>query len=245
MGAPADRVMARALWWLCLVVAPAVLIGLELFHPANFTQNPGMYAYLSHAGHREPGFQALGYFGPHWWFALHVVQTPMVCLVAIGLWRLLASVSAADGAVALVASWLARVSIFAFVVFYSVLDSVGGIGLGRSIVVLQDMVADGKLDPRQAEGAVALLNAMWTDPLIGGVGSLISLGGSYAVLSAAVLIVVALAAARRIHWLPAVLLIAFGYQLQVSHAAPHGPIAFALLIAAALVMSWQQRNQPA
>ena len=43
----------KGLWWLCLVVAPAVLVGIELFHPAGFTMtaghphNPGMYEYLS------------------------------------------------------------------------------------------------------------------------------------------------------------------------------------------------------
>jgi hypothetical protein len=238
--APADRFMERVLWWLCLAVAPAVLIVLELFHPANFTSDPGMYAYLSHAEHDSPGHHALDYFGPRWWFLLHMIQTPMVVLVAIGLWRLLAPVGSADGPAAIVAAWLARLAIFAFLVFYTVLDAVGGIGLGRSIVVLQGMVADGTLEPAQAAGAIALLNRMWVDPLVGGVGSLVSLGGSYAVLAGAVLIVAALVPARRIHWLPAVLLIAFGYVLQISHAAPTGPIAFALLIAAAGVMRWQR-----
>ena len=241
---PADRFMARALWWLCLGVAPAVLIALELFHPANFTKDPGMYAYLSHPEHHSSDHYALGYFGPDWWFALHMIQTPMVGLVAIGLWRLLAPVGAADGPLAMAAAWLGRVSVFVFLVFYTVLDAIGGIGLGRSIVVLQGMIADGTLKEVQGEGAIALLNRMWIDPKVGGVGSLISLGGSYAVLVATVLIVAALLPARRIHWLPAILLIAFGYQLQESHAAPHGPIAFALLIAAAVVMAWQQRKQP-
>jgi hypothetical protein len=238
---PADRFMARALWWLSLVVAPLVLIALELFHPANFTKDPGMYAYLSHPEHYSPDHYALGYFGPDWWFALHMIQTPMVCLVAIGLWRLLAPVGAADGPLAMAAAWLARVAVFVFLVFYTVLDAIGGIGLGRSIVVLQDM----KLKPEQADGAIALLNRMWVDEKVGGVGSFISLGGSYAILVATVLAVAALLPARRIHWLPALLLVAFGYQLQESHAAPHGPIAFALLIAAALVMAWQRRKQPA
>ena len=69
-----------------------MLIALELFHPANFTEKPGMYAYLSHPEQHSADHYALGYFGPHWWFALHMTQTPMVGLVAIGLWRLLAPV---------------------------------------------------------------------------------------------------------------------------------------------------------
>ena len=103
-----------------------MLITLELFHPANFTRDPGMSAYLSHPEHYSPHHFALGYFRPDWWFALHMIQTPMVCLVAIRLWRLLAPVGAADGPLATAAAWLARVSVFAFL----------------SIVVLQGMIAD-------------------------------------------------------------------------------------------------------
>lgn len=240
--AAADRIMANLLWWLCLIVAPAILIGLELFHPANFTADPGMYAYLSQSEHHESRFRALDYFGPHWWFVLHAVQTPMVCLVSIGLWQLLRPVGAADGIAAMVAAWLARLAVFVFLVCYTVLDAVGGIGLGRSIVVLQGLLADGKLAPAQLDGAVLLLNTMWTDRFLGGVGSVVSLGGSFAVLFAAILIALALLLARRLHWLPAILLVAFGWQLWIAHASPHGPIAFALLIAASGVMRWQQRR---
>src|SRR3569833_1800437 len=241
---PADRFMARALWWLSLAVEPAILITLELFHPANFTEKPGMYDYLSHPEHYMPDHYALGYFGPDWWFTLFLFLLLLVCLVVFGLWRLLAPVGAADGPLAMTAAWLGRVSVFVFLVFYTVLDAIGGIGLGRSIVVLQGMIADKAITKEQADGAIALLNAMWVDPKVGGVGSFISLTGSYSILAATVLAVVALLPARRVHWVPALLLIAFGYQLQDSHAAPHGPIAFALLILAALVMAWQGRKQP-
>ena len=47
----ADRVIKQVLWWICLLIAPLVLITIELFHPANFTASPGMYQFLSHAGH--------------------------------------------------------------------------------------------------------------------------------------------------------------------------------------------------
>ena len=60
--------MTRVLWGLCLVVAPAVLIVIELFHPAGFTADPGMHHYLSHPQPQQPQHQALGYFGPSWWF---------------------------------------------------------------------------------------------------------------------------------------------------------------------------------
>jgi hypothetical protein len=35
-----------------------------------------------------------------------------------------------------------------------------------------------------------------------------------------------------------VLLVGFGWELQTSHASPHGPIAFALLIVAGVWLWW-------
>jgi hypothetical protein len=240
----ADSAIKRALWWLCLVVAPAILIGLELFHPANFTASPGMYQFLSHAEHHDPQFKALGYFGPHWWFYLHMVQTPLVGLVALGLWLTVAPIGGGDRGAAIACAWLARLSIFIFVVYYTVLDAVAGIGLGRYITTTQALVADGKLSPTQLDGAVLLLNTVWLDPFIGGVGSFVSLTGSYAALSAAVFIAAALLLSGRAGWVSAVLLVGFGWELQTAHAAPHGPIAFALLILAAGSMWFRSRRRP-
>jgi hypothetical protein len=60
--------------WLCLLVAPVVLVVLELFHPAGFTATPGMYQYLSQPEPYNPTYKALAYFGPNWWFALHMIR---------------------------------------------------------------------------------------------------------------------------------------------------------------------------
>ena len=68
-----DEGVGKVLWWFGLVVAPAALIGIELFHPAHFTSppGPGMYQYLSKPEPYNPGFVALSYPGPDWWFLLH------------------------------------------------------------------------------------------------------------------------------------------------------------------------------
>jgi hypothetical protein len=239
----ADSVIKRGLWWICLLVAPLILVALELFHPANFTASPGMYEFLSHAEHHEPQFKALGYFGPTWWFHLHMVQTPLVGLVAVGLWMLVGPVSRADGTPALVCAWLARVAIFVMAVYFTVLDGIGGISLGRTIVVVQCLVADGKLSPAQLDAVALVLNTMWVDPLVGGLGSFVSLTASWAALAASALIAAALLLSRRAGWLSAVLLLAFGWELQTAHAAPHGPIAFSLLILATLSIWWFQRRR--
>lgn len=237
----ADDAAMQVLWWICLGAAPAVLLSIELFHPAGFTAHPGMYAFLSQPQH-ERQFHALDYFGPHWWLTLHMIQTPLVGLVAVGLWLMVQPVGRNDGAAAAICAWLARVTIFVFLIYFTVLDAIGGIGLGRTILKVQELATGGGLTAAQFDGVVVLLNTMWVDPLIGGVGSFVSLTGSWAAFAAAVLIAAALLLSRRADGLGAVLLVAFGWELQTAHASPHGPIAFTLLIVAAGWTWWSHRS---
>lgn len=203
-----------------------------------------MYAYLSRPERYQPQFHALEYFGPRWWFTLHMIQTPMVGLVAVGLWLLVDPVDHVKGAAALGLAWLSRVATFVFLIYYTSLDAIGGFGLGRAILDLQALAAAGRLSPDQVKGAITLLDAFWTDPLVGGVGSLVSETGSWAVFAAALLAALALLVSRLAPWPALVLLVAFGWELQVSHTMPHGPIAFALLIAAAGWIWWDRRRRP-
>lgn len=237
--------MKRVLWWVSLLFAPAVLIGLELFHPADFTAHPGMYRYLSQAEpHSAAHHQALDYFGPRWWLVLHMIQTPMVGLVAVGLLLMVDGIGDQDGAAAVAAAWLARAAIFVMVIYFTVLDAIGGIGLGRTILTVQNLVAAGKLSPPQVEGVELLLNTLWVDPLVGGVGSFVSETASWAAFAASVFIAAALLLSRRAGWANMAVLVAFGWQLQTAHAASHGPIAFALLIVAAAWL-WFSRTRRA
>jgi hypothetical protein len=235
------------LWWLCLVGAPAVLVSIELFHPANFTRThthpdaPGMYDYLSKAEPYNAAFGALAYPGPDWWFTLHMIQTPMVALVAVGLWLLAARVADADGVPALALAWLARVATFVFVIYYTALDSIGGFGLGRTIIITKTLGERGAINPDQLKAVEQVLDATWVDPWVGGVGSFISLTGSWAIFAASLLLALALLLAKKAPWPALILLVAFGWELQVSHTMPHGPIAFGLLIVAALWMWWAER----
>jgi hypothetical protein len=97
----------------------------------------------------------------------------------------------------------------------------------------QSLAAAGKLSPQQVEGATLLLNTLWVDPLVGGVGSFVSETASWAAFAASLFIAAALLLSRRAGWANMAVLVAFGWELQTDHAAPHGPIAFALLIVAA------------
>lgn len=230
------------LFWLGLVVAPLVLAGMELFHPANFTRDPGMFAYLCTSQPYDPNFKALGYFGPNWWVTLHMIQLPLLGLVSVGLWGLMDGI---EGGIEGTLAWMSRALTFAFMVFYTALDSIGGIGLGRSILNIEAMQANGALSAEQAAGAIKLLNTDWVDPITGGVGSFISLGGSWAIFAATLTGGLALALTARAPWPALMLLGGFGWEIQVSHASPHGPIGFTLLAIAGLVIWFSRRRRAA
>jgi len=239
------RTLTTILWWICLLGAPLVLFVIELFHPANFTfaPGPGMYQYLSKPEPYNPEFKALAYFGPQWWFWLHMIQTPMVALVAIGLWILASLTNASTNLLVLLLAWLSRIATFVFFIYYTALDSIGGFGLARTILVTQSMSSQGKLSPDQLAGVVNVLNATWVDSWVGGVSSFVSLTGSWAAFYAALLLAVALLLDRKASWIPAIVLVAFGWELQMSHTMPHGPIAFALLIVAGIWVWIGNRSQ--
>lgn len=232
----------RVLWWICLLLAPLVLVAIELFHPAGFTQNPGMYQYVSQAQPYNPQYQALAYPGPHWWFLMHSIQTPMVALVAVGLLLMARRVDDSFSGAAVFFAWFARLATFVFLIYYTALDSIGGFGLARSILNTQALASQGQLTPDQVKGVALVLNTTWTDSWVGGVGSAISLAGSWAAFFAALFLAVALFMAKKASWPPLLLLIGFGWELQMSHTMPHGPIAFSLLIIAALWIWWSDRR---
>ena len=112
---------------------------IELFHPAHFTSppGPGMYQYLSKPEPYNPGFVALSYPGPDWWFLLHMIQTPLVGLVAVGLWLLVGQIGRADGHFAVALAWLSRAATLVFLIYYTALDLIGGTGLGRLLLNTQ------------------------------------------------------------------------------------------------------------
>jgi hypothetical protein len=196
---------------LCLLVAPLVLVGIELFHPAGFSRQ--VYAFLS-----EP---QPGYFGPQWWLALHVIQTPLVGLVGAGLMLLVAG-RRGPGA------WATRAAALLFVVYYTVLDSIGGVFVG--------WLLSGPLNAPDAATRPAvqqLVGALWSDPLIGGVGSVVSQVGSWAAFVAAGAAAIVLAGRRGPLW-PLLALALAGVLVQVSHARPTGPLGFAMLFLAAV-----------
>ena len=103
---------------------------------------------------------------------------------------------------------------------------------------MNGMLESGALTAPQAETIRFFLDRMWIDPWVGGVGSFVSLTGSWAVFVAAVFAGGYLLLNRKASWLVFILLVGFGWELQVAHASYHGPVAFSLLaIASALLLT--------
>ena len=225
----------RSLAVLSLVVAPLLLAAIELFHPANFTSVPGMSAFLSHPQASDAHFNAITYFGPEWWFLMHMIQTPLVVVVSFGLLYLTDTFGGASGARYAAWAWLSRVATVVFMTYYTILDGIGGIGLGRQLSVINEKLITGVVTDSQADAIRLFLDHMWVDPWVGGVGSFVSLTGSWAVFIAAASAATYLILNRRTSWLVFVLLVAFGWELQIAHASYHGPVAFSLLALAAAV----------
>jgi hypothetical protein len=140
----------------------------------------------------------------------------------------------ADHMPAGVFAWLSRIATFVTIIYFTALDAIGGFGLGRSILVTQEFAAAGKLSQEQLSGVTAIFNALWVDEWVGGVGSFTSLTASWAVFFVAVFGALALFLAKRAPVVPLVIFVTvFGWQLQRTHAALYGPIAFAGLIVSA------------
>lgn len=236
------QLLKKALYWLCLVLAPAILVTIELFHPAGFTNKPGMFTYLSIANH-DSGHNVSQYFGPDWWFTMHMIQTPMVGLVAVGLVLLVWSVRQEDGPVAYLAAILAKVSAFIMIIYYTALDSIGGIGLAKTIQITNALEASGDLSAEQVSKVALVLDKTWTDPWVGGVGSVISETASWVVFFTAVFAGIALLASKKAAWPPLIVLAVFGWEIQLSHASYHGPIGFGLLVVASIWMWIQSRGK--
>jgi hypothetical protein len=219
-----------------LVIAPLLLAGIELFHPAHFTLEPGMSAFLSHPQPGDAHYNAIVYFGPEWWLLMHMIQTPLVVIVSFGLLSLTDTFGAQSTARGPALAWISRIATVIFMTYYTVLDGIGGIGLGRQLIVVKELMDVGSLTAVDAERVRFFLDRMWVDPWVGGVGSFISLTGSWAVFVAAVTAVGYLWLNQRASWLACVLLLGFGWELQVAHASYHGPIAFTLLAAASTLI---------
>ena len=102
-----------------------------------------------------------------------------------------------------------------WLVYYTVLDSVQGIVLPWIICKSLDASADTQ------RFVATLTQDIYTDRVIGGVSSFVSLTGSWAFLVAAIATALALAQQGATLW-PLLALVLAGQLIQMSHAHPYG-----------------------
>lgn len=86
-----------------VVIGPVALAVLGLTHPSDLTPSTAIY-----------------------WRDLHLIALPIFPLLGTNLWWLLGSANDA-------ASWLARGAAFVYIIFYSALDVLAGIGTGAVV----------------------------------------------------------------------------------------------------------------
>ncbi|MBA2656152.1 MAG: hypothetical protein H0U70_04115 [Tatlockia sp.] len=186
---------------LLLVIVPASLAFIELFHPTGFKD---------HVFHSLNDQQ-------YQWLYIHYSQSFLFGLMAIAVYYL----SRKENKTVLV--WLIRLNLFLFLITYTVLDAVGGIAVGRLLTYVQTYGINESIINE-------IVQKLYNDPVIGGVDSIYSFVGSYAWLITIVLTVIFIGIKLRSHILqifPALfLLLISGISLCISHAFPYGPIAF-------------------
>ena len=105
------------------------------------------------------------HLGPTWWFTLHMIQTPLVGLVCVGLWLMLKDINVMEHVLAGVCAWLSRIATFVTII-YSCRVGCPSVALGSAATSwsLRNSLRAGKLSQEQLSGVVTILNALWVDP---------------------------------------------------------------------------------
>lgn len=158
------------------------------------------------------------------WLAVHYLQIPLFPLAALAAGMLIRGRAGALAA-------LSRAALFVFAVTWTAFDTAAGVVTGTLVEAAR---ASGT-----SEAWRAAVMAVWTDPILGGVGApVFAIAGSMAWLLGTALAAAELRRAGS-SWLPVVLLAMSGLGFLVfrSHAFPGGPITFGLL---ALAAAWLQ-----
>jgi hypothetical protein len=187
-----------------LIVPPLVLAGLEVLHPQP-----------------EPTTQAM-LDASTWFAAFHVIQLALIGLVALSVLLL------ADG-FGRAATWVTRLGVGTFMIFFSAYDAIAGIGTGLAMRGARDLSAT------QQDGVLAVVKD-W--PGVGPVFGLSIVGTLGWVVAVGAL---ALAARRqgasRLVWISLALAAVF---LMGGHPFPFGTLAFGSLAVAAALHEWNR-----
>lgn len=194
----------RIVQWLTLLLAPIALVVLEWGHPASF----------HHAVYDRLAPMSVD------WLSIHMFQSFLFLAISVGVFLLTESIPT-------LWQYLARVALFFFSVFYLVFDSTAGIAVG---LLVHWTATEPSID---FETANFFIQSLFLHPIFGGMGSVYSLGGSYAwVLSIGCIVIGMVSKYFKERpfidiLLPAVFLSLSAVLLCITHAAFYGPAAFA------------------
>jgi hypothetical protein len=187
---------------LILVCAPLLLGVLELWHPSSI----------------HFGEMAASSNQAEWWLTIHLIQLPLFGLLALSIHFLLDQVHN-------IFTWISRIALAFFIIFYTALDSIAGIATGIMLHKVQSLQLANENDPLFQVAyelflSVFSLNApgaVWISTI--GILSWFIAGLS----AAAALYIKGVNRAG-------IILIATGTLLFHSHAYPTGPISMLLLL---------------
>lgn len=190
------------------VLVPLLLTALEYYHP---------YHFMSDVNHN---------LLPHLdlWLMIHVLQLALFGGIAVVFFVMI------QGIPGVIAN-LTRFFVWAFAVTYTAYDSVAGIATGSLIRL-------GVNFPSEDQGVVnKMIQQFYTDPIYGGMHSILSETASLAALLAVWGCAMTLWMNSKCSKLPLLLYFIAGPVLWNSHAYPYGPIAFGLICIANLLLA--------
>lgn len=218
--APADRASSsatRRLVWVArrtvVIGAPVALAVLELWHP--LFASDAEQTLLPVASR---------------WLAVHLLQLPLFTLLALALYLL---VDGVDGTAATVA----RLGAIVFGALYAALDAVAGIATG---VLARDAAG---LEPAARSAVASAIDALFTDPLVGGGASLLTVTASLAWLVAALGAAIALRHSGA-HRLAVVLVALAALLFPLGHTPPNAQLALGCFAAGAAIAEFGPRARP-
>lgn len=190
------RLAVRRLVLLGTPLATAAVLSFHLFE----TFNDGVYSHVS------PVVDT--------WLAVHLLFLPLLGLLAISLYFLLASYQGLTAAIG-------RVGIAMFAVFYIAMEAINGIAVGVLVREGQALTAE------QQAGVAAVVEAVFYDPIVGGgTVSLLAVLGvlGYLIAVSAIAVVLRRAGAPLV---PIALLVG-SFIAILTHAGPTGVVGMAM-----------------
>lgn len=145
------------------------------------------------------------------WILIHVVQVPLFAIVAFGI---ILMVKGLNGFIPVIA----RVGMFVFIVFYTVMDAVNGIAVGILVKDAKELSPSARIIVEQS------IESLWNSSVVGGFSVIGALGWVIGVFAAAVSL--RRAGAPRF---PVAMIILAAFLFGFSHSNPFGPIGMLLL----------------